>query len=379
MPADGPDVTGATCSSDLPDPAPPHPPTLANIQGLRALASLMVIFVHLQRLFGSMGARNADTEMFTAGVDLFFVISGFIMVYTTRQDPPSPGVFLRNRIARLVPIYWVFTVLIFVVALLAPGLFGGTVATPLDLVRSLLFIPYNRPDGLMRPLLFVGWSLNLEMMFYVLFALSLALPWVARREVALVALLLGLVLWNGAAADRMGPVVAFLTQPLILEFAVGMLVGVALPSLPRSRVAGTAAVAMAPVALAALLWFSRFPLQLVIPATALPATGLLLAALIAERGGLRLDHPWILELGAASYALYLTHPFVTQALTMVAVTTGFTTAWTAAPLIAIAIVLSVGVAVVVHRRVERPLGRRARRFLLGPSARRRSHPGASVE
>ena len=85
----------------------------------------MVIFVHLERMFEPLGALSAETGMFAVGVDLFFVISGFIMVYTTRRRTPTPAGFLLNRIARLVPIYWLITLINFAVCFVAPHLLAA--------------------------------------------------------------------------------------------------------------------------------------------------------------------------------------------------------------------------------------------------------------
>ena len=146
---------------------------LFNIQALRAVAALLVVFVHIDRLAELAGFRSGTTAFGNTGVDLFFVISGFIMVVTVTERPQSPSQFFRHRVARIVPLYWLVTLAVFTLALVAPVLLQSTKANPAELLKSLAFIPYPRSDGQMHPLVFVGWTLNYEMMFYALFAVGM--------------------------------------------------------------------------------------------------------------------------------------------------------------------------------------------------------------
>jgi exopolysaccharide production protein ExoZ len=106
------------------------------------------------------------------GVDIFFVISGFIMVYTTQSHHVGPFSFFVNRVVRIVPIYWLLTLAVFTLAVIAPHLLGATRAAPSELLKSLLFIPFAKSNGAVQPILFLGWTLNYEMFFYMLFALG---------------------------------------------------------------------------------------------------------------------------------------------------------------------------------------------------------------
>src|SRR5687767_4907064 len=98
----------------LPSPVAPEQnergrASIDNIQVLRAVAALLVVFVHLDGFLRVLGLRPFGH----GGVDLFFVISGFIMVYTTRGRPITPAAFLLNRITRIAPIYWLITLAVF--------------------------------------------------------------------------------------------------------------------------------------------------------------------------------------------------------------------------------------------------------------------------
>src|SRR3954451_25277970 len=94
-------------------------------------------------------------------VNLFFVISGFIMVYTTFSRPTRPAEFLCNRIARIVPLYWLMTLGTYSIAFVAPTLLQATSTNPLELLKSLFFVPFVKSNGLVQPVLFLGWTLNL--------------------------------------------------------------------------------------------------------------------------------------------------------------------------------------------------------------------------
>ena len=114
-----------------------------------------------------------------AGVDIFFVISGFIMVYASSRwfgSARAPRVFLAHRIARIVPLYWATMMVYLAVLLLTPWLLNSEYLAPHFVIASFLFIPAARPDGLVQPLYSLGWTLNYEMFFYALFAIAIAFP-----------------------------------------------------------------------------------------------------------------------------------------------------------------------------------------------------------
>lgn len=350
---------------------------LRNVQALRAIAALLVVVVHLAAMGAVLGIAGHLFDMFAVGVDLFFVISGFIMVHTTSGKTVAPWAFLANRLLRIAPIYWLLTLLLFGVALMEPGLLGTTRAAWDALFRSLTFIPYERADGTFRPILFVGWSLNMEMAFYLVFALALMLAGTGRRVAFGVAALV-LAVAMGIALGPVLPVeLRFLTQPILLEFAAGMVIGWLYPCLPSSpQLARWAAMAGA-LGMVALLLVARWPLPGGWPLSAAPACLVVIAALVAEKGGLSIGSRTVQSLGDASYALYLTHPFVTQAWIIAAQRTGMLTPASAPLLMALAITSAAVVAVLFHRRVERPLNRLVRQTVAQIGIRSRCAAGLS--
>ena len=156
------------------------------------------------------------------GVDLFFVISGFIIHLTTRARERDWRLFLTRRIARVVPLYWLCTLAIAALTvLLQRGLPDAG-----HLLRSLLFLVWTEGPG-RTPLVYLGWSLEYEMFFYFLAAAALAVsarPW--RLILPLLALLVGSSALPGSAAIL--PMAHFFTNPLLLEFTFGVLIGEAL-------------------------------------------------------------------------------------------------------------------------------------------------------
>lgn len=349
----------------IPSPAPAAPEhdargrvSIDNIQVLRAVAALLVVFVHLDQFLRRLGL----TPFGHGGVDLFFVISGFIMVYTTRGRPITAAAFLRSRITRIAPIYWLITLAVFAVALVAPSLLQATSSDPEQLAKSLLFIPFQKANGLVQPMLFVGWTLNFEMFFYALFALGLLFP---NRKVgaAAVVALLGALVVLGRVARPDGVIAAFYTRPILLEFAAGMLLGtlgsevkthtpLGRRALTAACLGGLVATALVPLAMPGV---SRLFTQ------GMPATLVAASAIVLHQSGVTLalgprSLRTLLLLGNASYSIYLTHPFVTQTLQKLGQRLAPSPALTLV-LIAVTLLAVTALGIITHLLVERPLTR----------------------
>ena len=130
-----------------------------SIELLRFLAATAVVFVHIPIVkFGNIG------------VDIFFAISGFVMMLSTESSSKN---FFLKRIIRVAPTYYIFTLGVFFSALIAPSVLNNTTADFSQLVQSFLFVPFDKNGVGHYPILFLGWTLNYEMYFYLLFALAL--------------------------------------------------------------------------------------------------------------------------------------------------------------------------------------------------------------
>jgi exopolysaccharide production protein ExoZ len=333
---------------------------LLNVQMLRGIAALLVVFVHLEILARLAGLPQGCTFFGNSGVDLFFVISGMIMVMTTASGRQTPLAFLRNRVSRIVPLYWTITLAVFAAALVAPSLMQSTTADPIQLVKSLLFIPFQRADGAMHPTVFVGWTLNYEMMFYVLFAAGMLLPG-RRLGLVLTGVLLVAATLVGLLLKPQNPILQFYLQPVILEFGAGMALGAWLPRLQPARSWRWPAALIGLAAFVLMLaggWlWPQLERALIF---GVPAVVIVACAVIAERSGFVVRQGWVQLLGASSYAIYLTHFFCTQLVVKLAERLHAGPGLAAALfLVAFALVVVVGVA--AHRRLELPLTELARR------------------
>ena len=131
---------------------------LTGIQTLRGLAAFMVVLEHIR--FLSCGAF---------GVDIFFCISGFMIMLSTHENTQY---FLRKRLLRIVPFYALMTIGSYLLMVLFPGMFEQSLASFDKLVKSLLFIPFDMGNGILQPLLRIGWTVNCEILFYLLFFLA---------------------------------------------------------------------------------------------------------------------------------------------------------------------------------------------------------------
>jgi exopolysaccharide production protein ExoZ len=155
----------------------------------------------------------------TPGVYVFFVISGFIMVHICWESfgrRAASADFLRRRIIRIVPLYWLAMVV--ALALHKVSATHGAHAGWSDLVYSLTFIPYSGENGSWTPILPGGWTLNYEMMFYVVFALRLTLP----RKLALPAVGAALCAFIIVGPRFAKGAVTYPASPIVLWFLLGM-------------------------------------------------------------------------------------------------------------------------------------------------------------
>ena len=356
-----------------------------NLQALRALAAYGVVGHHIidgLRNYIAIGRVTVNPAVGATGVNIFFVISGFLMMLTTSARPVTPRAFIAHRIARVVPTYWLLTGLATLLMLAGFALFARTGVDPRAVLTSLAFLPDLRAGGVvMKPLLFVGWTLNYEMMFYALFAIGLLLPTPRRRCLATCAAIL--LLWV-AHLSRPDPLLAYWGDDIIIAFALGMLLWGAVRTWPLPR---PVALACLPVSLVGLALPDLVPALaaalhggLVVTA----AAGLLVfAAVSLERRGASVGSGWLERQGDASYALYLVHPFVLQCVGKLAIVSGLNRTAAGLGLTVDAMLIASGIAATIfHRQVERPLARRLRPIADALSAgrpggaRRRSSAGA---
>jgi exopolysaccharide production protein ExoZ len=196
---------------------------ILSIQYLRAFAAVAIVFHHAREQFPGFQAIF-PSEIGSAGVDIFFVISGFIMVFITETGDHSASKFMWNRIIRIVPLYWFYTIITVLLYAVASGLFRGNGLTLPHVILSLLFIPHPNPGDLLSlsPLIKIGWTLNYEMFFYVVFAIAMSINYSRRVLITYVFLVL-LVTIDSSKLISLPPELQFYCRDIVLEFAAGML------------------------------------------------------------------------------------------------------------------------------------------------------------
>ena len=347
---------------------PARPRRFPYVQALRAIAALAVAFDHVAHdlLAASVGRVGAGLALLAAcwnampwkaGVDVFFVISGFVIAHASTPLFGTRGGarrFLGRRLARIVPLYWAATTLFLAILALAPGAVHGALGGAGYVVRSYLFIPARRPDGLVEPVFGLGWTLDFEMLFYVVLAPFVRLP--RGAAVAGVTLALALLVAAGRAGLVGGVALGTSANPIVFEFCAGMglalLVGrVAVPAAARAVLAVAAVVVLALVP-------AGWPRPL---AWGIPAVMLVAAATLGRDGGRHGAFERALERGGdASYALYLAHPFVMRPATLVWRHLAGVAAAAALPVALAELAVAQVAALLVHRFVERPLTRALR-------------------
>lgn len=174
-------MRSATPVARLPVARESLPANFLTVQALRVVAALLVVLLHAFETWGERvdpAAPGVNWDNGAAGVDIFFIISGFVMVISSRRLVDQAGawlIFLRHRVVRIVPLYWLLTT---VKILAVVALAGVVLRTGLDfnfVAGSYLFLPVTDSAGHFRPVLPVGWTLTYEFLFYLLFAAALAM------------------------------------------------------------------------------------------------------------------------------------------------------------------------------------------------------------
>lgn len=333
--------------------APRQHQLLEGIQYLRGIAAMMVVFHHARHEFG--GAMSIDFG--GRGVEIFFVISGLVMMYSTqggqlaaraplRERMAEAVLFWKRRIARVVPLYWI------ALFLSAPLAYRTALTDPI-LLQDAFFIPHwNRvhPDQIW-PTLVPGWSLNYEMFFYFLFGFALLLG--RFSIVFMCTALLGLCLFSFSAEGR-SAAFHFYTAPVMLHFLAGIALYYAVEYLRQSAAWQPPRWSMLLLLLAGFAALAVLP-QRIGESGLLLSSALIVFSAVFLFDGVRL--PLLRLLGDASYAIYLFHVLalmmVTQALASIGLAA--TTPWEVMARFAIYLGVSAMVGVLAHLAVEKPI------------------------
>ena len=186
-----------------------------NIQVLRAVAALLVVFHHSLTYTLNVGNDPKYLKIFQGfgeiGVDIFFVISGFVIVHSQYLNPKTSFQFIISRLVRIVPLYWFLTITTFIVAIFFPHIFSsGFSVSNLWFIQSLTFTSFFLTNN--HPMIYLGWTLEYEMLFYVCFALSILTKKINNIIIVTAMIFTFLILF-------------FNTNIIIYEFILGMIIG----------------------------------------------------------------------------------------------------------------------------------------------------------
>ena len=199
---------------------------IQSLQVLRALAAWLVVYHHYMQIFHSFNSTSSIGEFFSSrggfGVDLFFVLSGFMM-YLAASRPSTDGwSFFIKRLFRVFPTYWFFTFIIIIAVELIPSAFIYNQYTAYTLIQSLLFIPHENVSGLgVYPVLTVGWTLNYEVLFYSILAVCLAV--FKRKGIYICCVLILLFPIVFYSFDNV--TMSVIKNPKMWQFVFGMAIG----------------------------------------------------------------------------------------------------------------------------------------------------------
>jgi exopolysaccharide production protein ExoZ len=278
---------------------------LNSIQFLRAFAAWIVVLHHYVQLSG-----NKESNIITAllynygsiGVDIFFIISGFVIYASTSKKTISPKEFAIHRIARIVPAYWLYTLITALTIIMTPSIMPALGISLDFFLKSMLFLPAQNPSGLgLFPVLSVGWTLNFEAVFYLIFALSLLIP----KYLLAAGLFIGIVFIQ-TFAPKLGGSFAFYGTPIIYNFLFGVFIAEIYKRGYHRSIPITIAILIFAIS-TTVIAMSRFvdhnPLRIGLPCAAI------MLALISQEHRFS-EKRKINKLGDWSYSTYLSHPII---------------------------------------------------------------------
>lgn len=289
--------------------------TFVYLQYLRGIAALMVVYFHSVIQLKNLGINMPLLPLAgEAGVDIFFVLSGFLMWITTSKKAVSPLSFILNRLMRIVPLYWMLTIGAGLVVLLSPSLLKHTVFEISHFIASLAFFPALNPAYLnsddkaviITPLLVPGWTLNYEIFFYIIFAATLFFP--QRLRLLLVVLVFCAVALAGQMFSNVSPAVQFYSNPIISEFVMGIGVAILVQRLWLLNVRWATVVTLVATVLMMIVSYKGLMVNRAI-AFGIPAALIVYGLCCLELNIRAINSNCLRMIGDASYSLYLTHVF----------------------------------------------------------------------
>ena len=283
--------------------------TFIGIQALRFFAAMLVVVTHATSMVGERmyllpGEHYWRPGM--AGVDMFFIISGFVMAVSARSIRDRVNawkLFLMRRVIRVVPMYWLATTFKLTFIMIFPAMALNTPVEFWHVVASYFFVPtFDSTGNMILPVLKVGWTLIYEMTFYLLFAAALFLRWPPLLSTAII---FGIFTLINMFSEPSSPLGFGFLNPIMLEFVMGMMVAKYCTQIKLTRL--VLPVVLVPFCLAIMIWGGSLDIWWRWLYWGAPSM-VIVALFVMTEAQLRVHMPKVfIVLGDSSYSLYLTH------------------------------------------------------------------------
>jgi exopolysaccharide production protein ExoZ len=285
---------------------------ITSIHYMRGIAASLIVIYHILNRKNNYNPLNIN--WLNSGVDLFFVISGFVIFSVAINPNTSPKEFLRRRFIRVIPLYWFFTTIFILLKLSIPNFDSSSSFHIAQAIKSFLFIPHYHstyPKEIW-PILIPGWSLNYEIFFYLTFAgiLFTGRNFLFTKMAILFSMLIAVKLFF----ENKNPIYLTYTNPIILEFLAGIFLANLYYNTQFFKNRKKLLFLGFPIVIIGFIFFvlSREPSISQMPRAlkwGLPATLIIFGCLLSEKLISKFKVSFLRVLGNASYSIYLSHSF----------------------------------------------------------------------
>ena len=330
------------------------------IQLLRYFSALLVVFTHSTFYINSRMNVDFPIMNFGAqGVNIFFVISGFVMISSSKaltDERQAFSEFFLSRLIRIVPLYWALNFLKISMYFLIPGvLFAQPTVT--NVISSLLFLPSKNANGMVEAFYGVGWTLNFEMAFYLLFGTTMLFFRRHYLYLMMGVLIAAAIISKFVSKEQIA--LFTLLNPIVLNFLWGIVIGCLL----HKKIEIPTVISISMIGFGLFDLFYVFDFYLFELEYAFLVGGFVF---LENKKSILIPYHFVRG-GDFSYSLYLIHPMIGVLVTVILVKLGITIPLVALPLIMLACIFG---GFVTHEWVEKPITSRLRaKFLSGRSAK----------
>ena len=349
------------------------PVKFENIQALRGVAVLLVVLCHLQVIEQKYSHSQIILPDWLgygiASVDLFFVISGFVIATVTRgqfRSLKAAGSFIFQRVTRIYPPYWFYSAIVLIIWWYKPELVNSAQGNQVNVLASFLIIPQD-----LLPLVMVGWTLIHEMYFYLV--ITVFLPVVPERKFPVFLVLWALIVIVGSSffiinfSGDYHATAQVIFHPLTLDFIGGATIALLLNGSIRNNERLIIAIGIS-VFLLSLIWFNidksiikteGWPRVLLF---GIPSLLVVYAAAKAEISGKVCFPKSMIKIGDASYSIYLSHVLVLAALGRIWAKMTISGVMINVAILVIMVLAAISVGLSSYRWMETPILNRIRRW-----------------